>query len=247
MKKYVVHSGTIAVWSLAILSLSIPADAGVVIYSGFDTGAESNQPRPNSDATAKSFDAAAALLGPKTLVDFENAPLGEFTNLTIAPGVTISGADINSNPQTIRDAPLNPSKTLDIGYNTTPGGSHFVSLYGGTLTFTFAQGIQAFGAYLTGVQLDSEVLTFNDGTSQTIPIPNPDTGAMFLGFTDVGKSITSITLNVQVGVKGDLVGVDDVRWVPAGAHVVPEPSALSLIAVGLAGIAAAARRRKLAA
>ncbi|APW63003.1 PEP-CTERM sorting domain-containing protein [Paludisphaera borealis] len=240
-----VHLRTITLCSLAILSFSPRVDAALVIFSGLDVGAKSTDPRPNSDAAAASFDSAAALLGSTTLVDFESAPLGSFTNLTIAPGVSMNGQDINGFPQTIANAPYSTPDSL-YGYNTTPGGSKFVQLVGGTLTFTFAQGIQAFGAYLTGVELDGETVTFNDGTSQTIAIPNEGFnvgGSQFLGFTDAGRLILSITLTVQADDTGDVLGLDDARWVTAGAApVVPEPSALSLIAIGLATAAAASRR-----
>ncbi|MDR3618836.1 MAG: PEP-CTERM sorting domain-containing protein [Paludisphaera borealis] len=234
---------------MAILSFSPRVDAALVFFSGLDVGAKSTDPRPNSDAAAASFNSAAALLGSTTLVDFESAPLGSFTNLTIAPGVSMNGQDINGFPQTISDAPYSSDPNLPenlTGYNTTPGGSKFVQLVGGSLTFTFAQGIQAFGAYLTGVELDGETVTFNDGTSQTIAIPNEGLmvgGSQFLGFADAGRSILSITLTVQANDTGDVLGLDDARWVTAGAApAVPEPSALSLIAIGLATAAAASRR-----
>ena len=97
------------------------------------------------------------------------------------------------------------------GCNTTPGGSNFLLLFGGTATFSFSGGTAAFGAYLSGVQNAGETITFSDGTSQSVDIPNPgfDGGTTFVGFIDAGKSIASITINVN----NDIVGVDDVRYV----------------------------------
>ena len=64
---------------------------------------------------------------------------------------------------------------------------------------------------LSGVQNAGKSITFSDGTSQSVDIPNPgfDGGTTFVGFTDAGKSIASITINVH----NDVVGVDDVRYV----------------------------------
>ena len=107
----------------------------------------------------------------------------------------------------------------------------------GTLTFTFASGVDAFGAYFSGVQFfdPNESITFSDGTSETISIPETNTsgsvGALdFVGFTDAGKSITSITINAgnaQIG--ADYIGVDDVQFttVPTVTGV-PEPSSIAL-------------------
>jgi hypothetical protein len=94
--------------------------------------------------------------------------------------------------------------------------------------FTFATPIQSFGAYISGVQLIFTSVTFDDGAPQSIPVPMPsDTegGIAFVGFTDAGQAISSVTI-VTIG---DVLGVDDVRYV-----VIPEPSAVVLVAVVLA-------------
>jgi len=210
--------------------------------------ATTSSPHPSSATAASNFATAAGALGATSLITFESAPLGSFSNLTVAPGVSINGSDVNSANQTIRntsDFPTAP--TLD-GYNTTPGGAKFVEMIGGTLTFTFAKPIQAFGAYLSGVQdFTTDTLNFSDGTSQVLDVPEAGTsnsvGALdFLGFTDAGKSITSVTIDTGSFAAGwDDIGVDDVRFGPVAN--VPEPFTLSLFGAGLAG-AAALRRRK---
>jgi hypothetical protein len=88
------------------------------------------------------------------------------------------------------------------------------------------------------VQNAGETMTFSDGTSQSVDIPNPgfDGGTTFVGFTDAGKSIASITINVN----NDIVGVDDVRYV---TDPVSEPASLALLGGALAGLALTRRRK----
>jgi len=222
--------------------------ASIVTFIGSDNGANSTDPRPNSDAAAAAFDAAAGALGSAGLITFESAPLGTYSSLMVAPGVTLTGTDFtgNSSGQSILDAPFGSPDRL-YGYNTTPGGSRFAFVNGGFIDFTFGTPIQAFGAYLSGIQLANETITFDDGTTQTITIPFlPDGGIAFVGFTDPGSSIVSVRIDTRTAdfPLGDFIAVDDVRYVATTA-VVPEPStSIAFGLAGLLGLAAPYRRRK---
>jgi hypothetical protein len=213
---------------VALIGVLSPANA--TLFTGADGGAGSLATAPNSVAAAASFDAAAAALGTENTITFESSPLGPFSSLALASGVTLTGSNVSSNDQSIVNT--TPCSNALCGYNTTPGGSNFLLLYGGTATFSFSDGTDAFGAYLTGVQNAGETITYSDGTSQSVAIPNPGFGGgtTFVGFTDAGKSIASITINVT----NDIVGVDDVRYV---TDPVTEPASLALMGSALIGLA----------
>lgn len=233
------RSAHVVVTALVLLAV-VPAwsAADPIVFSAGDPGASSTDPRPNADAAALAFTTAAGALGSVGPITFESSPTGAFANLPAAPGVSINGSDINGNNQTILDSPHPAIPEPLFGYNSTAGGNHFVSLFGGDLVFTFAKPIQAFGAYLTGVQFGGQSITFDDGTSQTVPIPNvPAGGVLFVGFTDAGRAITSLTINAA----GDTIGVDDVRIVLAET---PEPASLALFGAAAFGAAAYGWRRR---
>lgn len=243
MKRFLFN---VAVAALAVLGASQmnPAGAGVIVYSGLDVGAGSANPRPNSNAAAASFDTAAGALGTNTLYTFESTALGSFSTVNLGGGVSMTSA---TNTGSVVNAPVGTPDQL-YGYNTTAGGSHFVSLLAGSLTFNFTPGIEGFGSYISGVQLDSETITFFDGSTETVNVPNPglgNGGIAFVGFTDAGQSIASVTLNFNVPSGGDIVGIDDVRVLRGGDTVVtPEPASLTLLGLGVAGLAGYGWRRR---
>jgi hypothetical protein len=141
----------------------------------------------------------------------------------------------NGANQSIKNAFNATFPSLD-GYNTTSGGSKFVEMFGGNLVFTFATPVQFFGAFLSGVQTNffADTITFSDGTSQTILVPGTGTSASvgelaFVGFTDAGKSISSITITAGGPNGADAIGVDDIRYQSAA---VPEPGSIGLVLTG---------------
>jgi hypothetical protein len=234
--------------SIFALGVGSPARAAIVTFSGGDAGANSTDPRPISNATAASFDTAAGALGTENLITFESASVGSYTSLVIAPGVTLTGTDFtgDSSGQSILNAPFGTPDGF-FGYNTTSGGTNFAFINGGFITFSFATPIQAFGAYFTGLQLDNETITFNDGSTQTITIPNLGSGVQFEGFTDSGKLISSVEINTTstANPAGDFVGVDDLRFVAnGGGPATPEPATWVMMLVGFAGLVHAAYLRR---
>jgi hypothetical protein len=199
--------------------LASPGYAAPTIFSGSDVGSGpggSSGSRVNSNAAANAYKGAANALHPTHLITFEAAPVGFISNTTIAPGVTVDGQETEhpGMQQQIRSSPYH-APGVTYGYNTTVGGSKFLSEYTGTITFTFATPIDSFGAYFTGVQNSSAKpqnvrIEFNDGANQVIPFPH-DTlagGIQFQGFTDAGAQITSSTIQADT----DSIGIDNVRF-----------------------------------
>jgi hypothetical protein len=243
----------IAFVSLGMIALK--AQASVVPFVGEDLQFTPNPTvRTNSDAAHAAFVTAADALGAVSTITFESAPLGSFTNLPVATGVTMNGLSYFGEPQTIRNTSDFPSYPSVGGSNTTPGGSQFVDMTGGTLVFTFAHPTQFFGAYLTGVQTNfyPDNISFNDGNNQTLFLGGIGTSSnvgetAFIGFTDAGRSITSVTITAGNSFEEDGIGVDDVDFQGSAA---PEPSSMAMMCavVGLATTwyAGASIKRKLA-
>ncbi len=213
--------------------------ADLVVYSASDSGAGSTDQRPNSDAKAQVFSQVASSLGPVTVYTFGAAPLGEFSSLSLNPGLTITAPSATEANRPIITADSLGTPDSAYGYDTTEGGRKFLTLQGSEVVLTFSRPIQAFRAYFTGVQFSGETIFFSDGSQQVVPIDNPRTGITFLGFTDVGKSITSLTIHAG----NDIIGIDDIRIVPAA---VPEPASATLAASSLLVVVAVRRRRRLA-
>src|SRR5207253_167038 len=102
---------------------------------------------PNSIAAAASFEAAVAA-GTEHTITFESSPLGLFSSLAPASGVSLTGTNVNGYDQSIVNTTSNinitpPCTNASCGYNTTSGGSNFLLLFGGTATFSFIGGTDA--------------------------------------------------------------------------------------------------------
>jgi len=222
----------------AMLSGS-PANAAVVVYSGYDISAQNLNTKPNADAAHNAYLAATAGLVDTFTASFEGATLGALTSFSLGGGATMTGAANGGAPQIFRNQ-LQCQYAL-CGGNTTVGGNTYLGIVGGSVTFTFLKPIQAFGAYFTGTQLPGMTLTFDDGSARAIDVPG-FFGADYVGFTDFGRSISKVTFNA----KSDIMAIDDVTFTLSSA---PEPAtwALMIAGFGLAGCALRARRQVLAA
>jgi len=211
-----------AVGALPLFLFAGSASAAIVTYTGFDPGVAAGGARPNSDAARAAFVGA---ITPTGTITFEGLALGNFGALGVAPGVTATLAGQDVGVAGIRNSP-----DTVLGYNTTAGGSQFLRMSplfndGPTsVTFSFATPISAFGAYLTGTEVNfpgAISVLFNDGSNQILNVTkNANGGVQFFGFTDDALLISSVQfLEGPAAGTRDIWGIDDVTFA-----AVPEPS-----------------------
>ena len=116
----------------------VPRSPEITTYTGFDLGSGSTATNPNSDAAALALDTAT---GFQPKITFESAPLGPYSSLVVAPGVTLTGSD---SAGTTRPSSTLPHARMPCAATTShSGGSQWADVFGGTITFTFSTRIKA--------------------------------------------------------------------------------------------------------
>ncbi|HLK64003.1 MAG TPA: PEP-CTERM sorting domain-containing protein [Bryobacteraceae bacterium] len=187
--------------------------------------------------------AAAAIVCPAGIIngDFET---GDFTGWTVLStdhtGVT-SGPCPNGIPITC--SPHTGTFAAYFG-NTVPGGVTQAVATDPTLTYTVDFWVKLFGSGI-GASTPNEFQVRWDGSTLTDLVNMSDVNWEHMTFSNLSASSLSTTLAFNITDMADWIGLDDVSVSATGtAAVAPEPATLSLLAVGIALIAALRRKLK---
>lgn len=227
---------------VVLAACSTCATAGnITEWIGNDDGAPTSGPFPASLQAQSQFEAAAQGLGSLTTITFEDLPTGYQQHFTAALGVTV---DVNAPNLGPNFSGISDSLTDNVhGFNITPNGKNWFGFPQGSATFNFADGTQAFGFWLLGVDSETTSITvsFNDGMPQLLQGPATSMGgAAYFAFTDPGANIFSITIT---NTSNDFWGIDDVTFSGPPKEELPEPGSIILLASGVVGVGGVLRKK----
>ena len=199
-----------------------------------------------SNASASTFTGlgnpidAAALAG-GTVIDFDGGPTGDYSSLTLL-GVTFNDLDYT----------FRISSAYIGSYNTEGTYSLQNGDYDSTMThrlrFDFASAVDAFG-FNWGASDDTWLLSAFDSSNNLLdslsiaPTQSSNSGDYF-GIAS--SNISYATIVNQSGDAGDLIFLDDFTYKGQGGGgngVIPEPTTMSLLGLGLLGLAKLRRKR----
>lgn len=216
--------------------------AAPITFFGEDSTASGSLPVPNSQAAEASF--LSHLVG-VTTEDFEGIAVG-----TSFPFSVNFGADtaMLSGTSTVGNTGVQDS---GIAGRFAISGSRYLnvgSTDAASFNLTFSSPQAAFGFFATDIGDFQGQLTvsLDGGTPFVIPhtSPSPDGAALFWGVIDVDNPFTTVTFANTVTTLEDAFGFDDFT-IGRLEQVVdaPAPAPLSLLVLGLLGLAARRRSR----
>ncbi|MFA7439495.1 MAG: PEPxxWA-CTERM sorting domain-containing protein [Sphingomonadaceae bacterium] len=242
--------------ALLLSSISVPAYAAPLIFTGQDDGATPGGVFSASRAAENAFRNAAAGFGTIIMEDFESYDTGHYymiesKGLTIYPLAQDLGAAFSGIANSVAGgAPdADPAR---YGFNTTSGGANWLGFPGyfdSEAHFLFDVPTNSFGFFTTGAEMAltaSITVTLFDGSALSYALPMNDAGGVsFFGLIDpTGFSQIAIR-QTNVGGTADAWGVDDISWTSAAnPAAVPEPGTWALFIAGFGLTGFAVRRRR---
>ena len=183
--------------------------------------------------------------------EFYNGGLGGFGS---GPGPDF---DISFGPNALAAIDADAGGTGNFGGEPSPDTT--MAFLTGSAVLNVPNGFDiGFSFFYSAIQLPGTVTVF-DGLNATgnvlatIPLAltplngAPDPTGQFSPFVPIGVSFPGIAFSIDFGGTANRIGFDNITFgsaTPGGATPVPEPAAMLLFGVGLAGIAALRRRRR---
>ncbi|HET7274226.1 MAG TPA: PEP-CTERM sorting domain-containing protein [Longimicrobiaceae bacterium] len=244
---------SLAVSVVALIALVVPTRSNAQVYFGEDMNSSGYVPlssTPNSDAAADEFLDRLVGTGTETFESFsagEDPPL----NLTF-PGAgtaTLTGSgEIES---------VAPGTANGAGRYATSGSKFFEISTGSLFEIVFSEPVAAFGFFGVDISDFGEelYLTFvrDAGSNTELTVPNTlgagsstDGSVLFYGFIDDVNPFDAVQFRSSTGevFAFDDMTIGSVDQVIPPNSTVPEPISMALLGTGLAGVAAARRRKR---